>query len=122
MLLLRCRSQTKARAKAIDTFYTADYVYKSRIRPLLLASALVLQPAMAQVDIPTGTELSIRLDSVLSSKHSQAGERVSATLIAPVPTRGQQALPAGFVVRGTVANPTPAHKRLNHAVLWLNRL
>jgi hypothetical protein len=120
MLLLRCRRQAKAWAKAIDTFYTADYVYKSRGRPLLLASALVLQPAMAQVDIPTGTELSIRLDSVLSSKHSQAGESVSATLIAPVPIRGGEALRAGFVVRGTVANPTPAHKRLNHAVLWLN--
>jgi hypothetical protein len=75
---------------------------------------------MAQVDIPTGTELSIRLDSTLSSKHSQAGEPVSATLIAPVPVQGHETLPAGFVVRGTVANPSPAHKGLNHSVLWLN--
>jgi hypothetical protein len=79
-----------------------------------------LQSAMAQVEIPAGTELSIRLDSVLSSKHSQAGEPVSATLIAPVRAGGHEALPAGFAVHGTVANPTPAHKRLNHSVLWLN--
>ena len=41
-------------------------------------------------------------------------------LIAPVSMHGKDLLPAGFVVRGTVANPTPAHKRLNHSVLWLN--
>ena len=75
---------------------------------------------MAQVDIPTGTNLSIRLVSPLSSRHAQAGEAVSATLIAPVHAQGKELLPAGFVVRGTVANPTPAHKRLNHSVLWLN--
>jgi len=75
---------------------------------------------MAQVDIPTGTNLSIRLSSRLSSRHSLAGELVSSTLIAPVRVQGKELIPAGFVVRGTVANPTPAHKRLNHAVLWLN--
>lgn len=75
---------------------------------------------MAQVDIPAGRELSIRLVSPLSSKHSQAGESVLATLIAPVPVLGREVLPAGFMIRGTVANPSPAHKRLNHAVLWLN--
>jgi len=41
-------------------------------------------------------------------------------LIAPIRTHGKDLLPAGFVVRGTVANPTPAHKRLNHSVLWLD--
>ena len=41
-------------------------------------------------------------------------------LIAPVSMHGKSVLPAGFVVRGMVANPTPAHKRLNHSVLWLN--
>ncbi|HMJ61762.1 MAG TPA: LssY C-terminal domain-containing protein, partial [Bryobacteraceae bacterium] len=85
------------------------------------AYLLLLAPCvMAQVDIPAGTELSIRLASALSSKHSQAGQPVSAMLIAPVSVRGREVLPAGFVVRGTVANPRPAHERLNHAVLWLN--
>ena len=75
---------------------------------------------MAQVDLPTGTNLSIRLISSLSSRHSQAGELVSATLIAPVRAQGKEIIPPGFVVHGTIANPTPAHKRLDHAVLWLN--
>src|SRR6185437_4644929 len=89
------------------------------IKALLLAPILACQPALAQVELPTGTNLSIRLSSELSSKHSQAGEPVSAMLIAPVGVHGKNVLPAGFVVRGTVTNPTPAHKRLNHSVLWL---
>lgn len=88
-----------------------------RISVLAIAPAWVLQ---AQVDIPTGTNLSIRLTGSLSSRHSQAGQPVAATLIAPVRVHGKEILPAGFIVRGTVANPTPAHKRLNHSVLWLS--
>jgi hypothetical protein len=89
------------------------------LRSLALA-ALVVPSAMAQVEIPAGASLSIRLESKLSSKHSPAGEPVSATLIAPVSVQGKQLFPAGYAVQGTVTNPTPAHRRLDHSVLWLS--
>jgi hypothetical protein len=90
-----------------------------QLRLLLLAS-LGWHCATAQSDVPAGTQLSIRLSSPLSSKHSQAGETVSATLIAPVPVQGEGLIPAGYLVQGTVINPTPAHRRLDHSVLCLN--
>jgi hypothetical protein len=40
-------------------------------------------------------------------------------LIAPVQSNGKELIPAGFLVHGTVTDPTPAHKRLNHSVLCL---
>jgi hypothetical protein len=97
-----------------------------QIQPLLrtlrflVLAFLALPSAIAQVDLPAGTPLSIRLESKLSSKHSQAGEPVSATLIAPVSVQGKQVLAAGYAVQGTVINPTPAHRRLDHSVLCLS--
>jgi hypothetical protein len=87
---------------------------------IFVIAALALQCATAQIEIPTGTQLSIRLSGALSSKHSQAGERVSGTLIAPISAQGKQLLPAGYLVQGAVINPTPAHKKLDHSVLCLN--
>jgi LssY C-terminus len=89
------------------------------VRTALLCAALAWQSAAAPVDIPAGTHLSIRLRDRISSKHSQVGESVSATLIAPVQIDGQELIPPGFLVRGAVSNPSPAHRRLNHAVLDL---
>jgi hypothetical protein len=75
---------------------------------------------LAAAEIPADTRLSIRLTSLISSKHSQPGNVVSGLLIAPVEVNGEQLLPSGFVVTGTVADPSPAHKQLNHSVLCLN--
>src|SRR5436309_217569 len=86
---------------------------------LLLATALMLPSAVAPIDLPVGTRLSIRLRDSISSKYSQPGNVVTATLIAPVLTGGKEVIPSGFLVQGTVANPSPAHKRLNHSVLCL---
>ncbi|HMF77579.1 MAG TPA: LssY C-terminal domain-containing protein, partial [Bryobacteraceae bacterium] len=91
---------------------------------LLLTAALAgfpgCCPVLAQIDVPAGTQLSIRLRNAISSKHSQPGEPIWATLIAPVPLQGQAGIPAGFLIQGAVANPTPAHKRLSHSILWLS--
>jgi LssY C-terminus len=92
----------------------------TRLLRFFLLAALALRSASAQVEVPAGTPLSIRLNSRLSSKHSQAGEPVSATLIAPISVQGKVLIPAGYAVQGTVINPTPAHKRLDHSVLCLS--
>jgi hypothetical protein len=73
----------------------------------------------AQIEVPAGTRLSIRLRDRISSKQSQPGDVIAATLIAPVQINGKEIIPSGFFVKGTVVNPSPAHKRLNHAVLYL---
>jgi LssY C-terminus len=85
----------------------------------LLAAVLACESFAAPSDIPAGTRLSIRLRDRISSKDSQVGEPVSATLIAPVQSDGKEVIPPGFLVHGAVANPSPAHRRLNHAVLDL---
>jgi hypothetical protein len=99
-------------------FYGADARMISTLR-LLLTATLAWHTAVAQIEVPAGTRLSIRLRDRISSKHSQPGDPVSATLIAPVLIHGQEMLPSGFLVHGRVANPSPAHKRLNHSVLCL---
>ena len=83
------------------------------------AIALAFQFANAQTELSAGTRLSIRLRNSISSKHSQPGDPVSATLIAPVRINGRELIPSGFIVQGAVADPSPAHKRLNRSVLRL---
>src|SRR4051794_27657087 len=101
--------------------YTAMHVYMSPISILrfLVVAALILPAASAQVNLPVGTRLSVRLRDRISSRHSQPGDAVSAMLIAPVLISGKEVIPAGLLVQGTVVNPNPAHKRLNHSVLCL---
>lgn len=81
---------------------------------------MAAQLLAAQGEIGAGTELSLRLLTEVSSKHSKAGDTVRAELIAPVTVNGRAVIPAGLTVTGTVADPTPEHKRLNHSVLLLN--
>ncbi|HJY07206.1 MAG TPA: hypothetical protein VJ323_12885, partial [Bryobacteraceae bacterium] len=80
---------------------------------------MAFQFANAQTELSAGTRLSIRLRNSISSKHSQPGDPVSATLIAPVRINGRELIPSGFIVQGAVADPSPAHKRLNRSVLRL---
>jgi hypothetical protein len=82
-----------------------------------VTAALMGQTTAFALDVPTGTRLSIRLRDRVSSKNSLVGESISATLIAPVQINGQELIPAGLFVHGAVANPDPARRHLNHAVL-----
>jgi hypothetical protein len=85
-----------------------------------LVSVLFFPAAFGQVEIPAGAQFSIRLRDTVSSKHAQVGDPIPATLIAPVEVNGKELLPSGFLVQGTVGDPSPAKKRLNHSVLLLN--
>jgi hypothetical protein len=59
-------------------------------------------PPAAQVTIPTGTRLRVRLDQDLGSKISQPGETFGATLENDVIVNGQTVIPRGARVEGTV--------------------
>ena len=62
-------------------------------------------------ELPTGTRLSIRLTTRVSSRASRPGERVGAVLIAPVEVGGRLVMPAGNAVRGTVRDVKKQHGR-----------
>ena len=97
----------------------ASILTRTRRLNVFLLIGLAIRAEPFTIDVPEGTPLSIRLASALSSQHSKPGEQVRATLIAPVVVEGEELIPAGFQVQGAVQNPTPDHKKLNHAVLWI---
>jgi hypothetical protein len=82
--------------------------------------AFSLRVLALAAEIPAGAQFSVRLKNRLASKQARPGDPVSAILIAPVRVNGKELLPAGFLVAGEVADPSPAHRRLNHSVLLLH--
>lgn len=64
----------------------------------------------AGVRIPAGTELDVRLDQTVSSKHSRVEERVEATVVSPVTVNGRTVIPTGSVVTGYVAEVDDADR------------
>jgi len=72
---------------------------RSGSKTILIAG--VLARAFA-VQIPSGTELHIRLTNPISSATAKAGASVSALLIAPVVAGGDIAIPPGAQVEGVV--------------------
>jgi hypothetical protein len=64
----------------------------------------VQPPAAAEVEIPAGTELQVRLAQPLGSAGSAAGEKFEATLNQPVVLGDRVVVPKGAVVRGHVVS------------------
>ena len=69
---------------------------------LLTALVLALAGTSARAEVPTGTSLSVRLTTGVSSRRSHEGDPVSAVLIAPVPIGSRSEIPAGWTLRGVV--------------------
>jgi hypothetical protein len=80
--------------------------------PFFTGSALALE-------VPTGTEIQIRLKGKVSTQSSRAGDPVEAIVIAPVIAANQFALPAGTAVKGTVEKVTPSTKPDERATMSL---
>jgi len=71
--------------------------------------AAVLFPLCAwAVDLPSGTEVAIRLESKVSTGSSKANDSVTAVIVAPVLSTGQVIIPPGASVHGTVEKATQA--------------
>ena len=82
----------------------------------------VVLPAIAtfrEFTLPEGTTLAVRLDSPVGSDSSRVEDSVEATLTDAVVVEGAEVLPAGSVVRGTVAAVEPAGKVKGRASLAL---
>jgi hypothetical protein len=58
--------------------------------------------------IPVGTEIDVRLQSVLNSGTNMAEDRFEATTLAAVNIGGRMVIPAGAVMRGVVTDVKPA--------------
>jgi hypothetical protein len=72
-----------------------------------------------EVHVPSGTALSLRLLSSVSSERSHAEDAVQAELASPVMVDGVQVVPAGSTVRGVVTDATPAGRVKGRARLGL---
>ena len=64
----------------------------------------------AEVTLPEGTEIQVRLEAPLSSATARPEDRVDATVAVPVRERGGVVIPAGTRVRGVVRDVEKAQR------------
>jgi len=89
------------------------------VSPCLLATVcLAMNVRAATDDVPAGTRFQIRLISGVSTRTARVGDPVSAVLVVDVPVN-DRILPAGAVLRGTVAESTSFSWRDPQAILRL---
>lgn len=60
------------------------------------------------VEVPSGTELDVRLQTALNSGTAQVEDRFEATTLTDVTAGGTVAIPAGSVMRGVISSVEPA--------------
>jgi len=77
-------------------------------------------PKTHMVGVQAGTELTLALDTTLSSETSQAGDTFSATVVEPIVMDGRDVIPAGSTIHGTVTDATPAKRGAGQAKLGLS--
>jgi LssY-like putative type I secretion system component LssY len=80
---------------------------------------IALAGVCAASEIPTGTQLQIRLTSAVNTASAKANQPFDAVVIAPVLVNGQIAMAAGVKVSGHVKEATSAVKPDDQAVLSL---
>jgi hypothetical protein len=83
-------------------------------------AALAFCGAAFALEVPTGTELQIRLKTKVSTKTSRPQDTVEAVVIAPVMVGGQFAIPAGSLVHGAVEKATESEKGDERSLLVLS--
>jgi hypothetical protein len=64
--------------------------------------ATSVTPTPPPIQIPAETVIQARIDQTLSTRHSRAGERFHASLAEPLVIDGQEVLPQGTPMMGTV--------------------
>jgi hypothetical protein len=116
-------AEKNAEADKDDTGDVVRSVPVDKIADVRLTSASVPEvPPRAtfrEIHVPSGTPLSVRLLSSVSSETSHAEDTVQAELATPVVIDGVQVIPAGATVRGIVTHATPAGRVKGRASLGL---
>jgi len=72
------------------------------------------------VGVPAGTELTLALDTTLSSETSHVGDTFSATVVEPIVMENRDVIPAGSTIEGRVTDATPAKRGAGKATLALS--
>jgi hypothetical protein len=79
-------------------------------RSLTVAALFVMCSSALAVQLPAGTEIQLRLTTKVSTQSSKPNDKIEAVVISPVMASGQFAIPAGALVRGTIAKVTQSTK------------
>lgn len=72
------------------------------------------------VGVPAGTELTLALDTTLSSETSQVGDAFSATVVEPIVIEGREVIPSGSTIEGRVTDAAPAKRGAGKATLAMS--
>jgi hypothetical protein len=83
------------------------------------AAAPEAAPARAELVIPGGTTLRVRLDSGVDTRRNQSGDAFTATLSRPVTLHGETAIPAGTRLRGHVVEAAASGRLKGRPVISL---
>jgi hypothetical protein len=71
-------------------------------------SATSTAPTGAQVEVPSGTEMDVRLTNNLNSGTAQVEDRFEGTTLVDLTVNGRTVIPSGAVMRGVVTSVEPA--------------
>src|SRR5688500_6868959 len=97
--------RTRARE---DRFNTYSAPAPAQPAPRATAPAGTGTTTRGALEIPSGTEIDVRLSNNLNSGTAQVEDRFEATTLVDVNVSGRTAIPAGSVVRGVVTAVEPA--------------
>jgi hypothetical protein len=76
--------------------------------------------ARGTIEIPSGTQVDVRLQNALNSGTAQAEDRFEATTLMDLVIDGRTAIPAGAVMRGIVSSVEPATRTNRTAKMTLS--
>ena len=71
-------------------------------------SATAPPPTGSQVEVPSGTEMDVRLTNALNSGTAQVEDRFEGTTLVDLNINGRTVIPSGAVMRGVVTSVEPA--------------
>lgn len=80
----------------------------SRNRSAAIAALFCLASPALAIQVPTGTEINLRLKTKISSSTAKLKDPVDAIVIQPVMAGGQFVIPAGAAVHGVVIEAKPS--------------
>jgi hypothetical protein len=77
-------------------------------------------PAVAaEIAVPAGTTIEVRVDQALSTERNRAGDKFQATLEVPIGIGGREVLARGARVRGHVTTSRPSGRLEGRAVIGI---
>lgn len=107
---LVAEQQTAAMAKQLEMAKRRAEMKKKAAQELAAKPAATTPAATpaATLEVPAGTELTVKLAKDLTTETAQAGDSWEGTLVSPITISGKTVWPAGTAVSGVVTQSVPA--------------